>query len=121
MTVDLVLRSALVGFSLLRDIYYYNRKGPVIYENITILTIHRGLFLIFTLQSKSQRWVISIDFNIGYSTVKTERVSDRYWFYYNFRKIEQQKLHHLLLYIKCVSVVWEHFVSAHGEYTAFNR
>ena len=65
--------------------------------------------------------MIDIDFIIGYSTVKLKRVSDRYLFYYNFHDIEQQKLHHILLYIKCVSVVWEHVVSAHGAATALNR
>ena len=50
-------------------------------------------------------WVIYIYFIIDYSTVKIERMSDQYGFYYNFREIEQQKLHLLLLYIKCVSVV----------------
>ena len=115
------MRSALVGFSLLSASYYYNRKGPVIYDNLTTLTIHRGVLIIFTLQPKSQRGVIDIDFIIGYSAVKIERVSDIYSFYYNYRKIEQWKLHHLLLYIKCVSVVWEHVVSAHGADTALNR
>ena len=36
---------------------------------------------------------------IGSSTVDIERVSDLYRFYYNYRDIEQQKLHLLLLYI----------------------
>ena len=58
--------------------------------------------------------MIDIGFIIGYYTVKIERVSDRYRFYYNLRGIEQQKLHHLLFYIKYVNVVWEHVVSDHG-------
>ena len=65
--------------------------------------------------------MIDIDFIIGYSTVKIERVSDRYLFSYNFREIEEQKLHLLLFYIKCVSDFWEHVVSAHGAATALNR
>ena len=30
---------------------------------------------------------------VGSSTVKIERVSDKYYVYYNFREIEQGKLH----------------------------
>ena len=101
--------------------YYYIRKGPFIFYNIKILTRHGGLFLIVILYSKLQRWVIDIGFIIGYYTVKIERVSDRYLFYYNFLEIEEQKLHLLLLYIKCMSVVWERVVSAHGASTALNR
>ena len=101
--------------------YLYNRKGPFKFENITIVTIHGGLVLIVIIQSKPQGWVIDIDFIIGYYTVKIERVSDRYWFYYNLCEIEQQKLYHLLLYIKCVSVVWDHIVSDHGATTALNK
>ena len=29
--IDIILRSSLVGFSLLRARYYYNRKGPICY------------------------------------------------------------------------------------------
>ena len=65
--------------------------------------------------------MIYIDFIIGYSTVKIERVSDQYLFYYNIRDIEQRNLHLMLLYIKCVSVVWDHVVSDHGAATALNR
>ena len=65
--------------------------------------------------------MIDIDFIICYSTVKFDRVSDRYLFYYNYRDIEKQKLHLLLLYLKCVSVFWDHIVSAHGSDTALNR
>ena len=83
--------------------------------------IHKGLLFIVILQSKSRILLIDIDFIIGYSTVKIERLSDWYWFYYNFREIEQQKVHHQLLYIKCVSVVWEHVVLTHGASTAFIR
>ena len=36
---------------------------------------------------------------IGTSTVKIERVSDQYCFYYTIRDIEQQNLHLILLYI----------------------
>ena len=64
--------------------------------------------------------MIDIVFIIGYSTVKIERVSDRYWFNYNFCEIEQQKLHNLLLYIKHMSVFWENVVSAHGAAMALN-
>ena len=31
---------------------------------------------------------------------QNERVSDQYWFYYDIRDIEQQKVHFLLLYIE---------------------
>ena len=65
--------------------------------------------------------MIDIGFIIGYSTVKIERVSDRYRFYHNFHEIEQQKIHCLLFYTKCASVVWEHVVSDHGAATEFNR
>ena len=75
-------------------------------------------FSLSLYSQNSQRWVIDIDFIIDYSTVKIDRVSDRCWFYYNFREIEQRNLHHLLLYIKCVSVVWEYVVSAHGATTS---
>ena len=61
--------------------------------------------------------MIDIDFIVGYYIVKIERVSDRYLFNYNFRDIEQQKIHLSLLYIKCVIVVWEYVVSAHGAVT----
>ena len=40
--------------------------------------------------------MIGIDFVIGYSTVKIDRVSDQYLFYYNLRGIEQRILHILL-------------------------
>ena len=62
--------------------------------------------------------MIDIYFIIGYYTVKTERVSDQYLFYYNSREIEQRKLHIMILYIRCVRVVWEHVVSSHEEATA---
>ena len=65
--------------------------------------------------------MIDIYFITGYSTVKIERVSDWYWFYYNFREIEQKNLHILLFYIKFVSVFWEKVVSAHGSATALKR
>ena len=48
--VDLISRSALVGFSLLRASNYYYRKGPVIVDNLTILTIHIRLLCITLLQ-----------------------------------------------------------------------
>ena len=48
--VDLILRSALVLFSLLREINYHYNKVPIIFENLTILTIHGGLFYIIFLQ-----------------------------------------------------------------------
>ena len=102
------------------ELFVY-RKESVIVDNLTIVTIHWVLVFILILYSKFQRWVIDIDFIIGYSTVKIERVSDQYWFYYNFHEIEQQSIHLLILYIKCVSVVWEHFLSAHGAATALNR
>ena len=35
----------------------------------------------------------------GYSTVKIERVSDQYYYYYNFLEIEQRTLNLLLLCI----------------------
>ena len=55
--------------------------------------------------------MIDIDFIICYSTVKIERVSD----------LEQQKLHIMILYIECMSVVWEHVVLDHGADTALNK
>ena len=73
----------MVWFILLHYIYYYNRKGTVIVENLTILTIHRGILIIVALQSKSHRLVVDNGFIIGYYTVKFDRVSDRYLFYYN--------------------------------------
>ena len=38
------------GFILLCASYYYYKKGPVIVENLTILTIQGGLLLIFILE-----------------------------------------------------------------------
>ena len=77
--------------------------------------------LIVIIQSKSQRLVIDINFIISYSTVKMDRVSDQYQFYYNLCDIEQQNLHIMLLYIKLLSVVWEHVVSDHGAAIDLNR
>ena len=71
-----------------------------------ILTIHGRLLIIVIIQSKLQSLVIDIDFFIGCSTVKIERVKDQYLFYYNLREIEKLKLHILILYIKCVSIFW---------------
>ena len=71
-----------------------------------ILTIHGRLLIIAIIQSKLQSLVIDIDFFIGCSTVKIERVKDQYLFYYNLREIEKLKLHILILYIKCVSIFW---------------
>ena len=65
--------------------------------------------------------MVDIDFIIGYSTMKSKRLSDPYWFYYHLREIEKQKINDLLLYIKCVSVFLEHAVSVHGAATAINR
>ena len=48
-------------------------------------------------------------------------MTDLCLFYYNYHDIEQQKLHHLLLYIKSVSVFCEHIVLDHGVATTFNR
>ena len=62
--------------------------------------------------------MIDIDFIIGYSTVKIERVSHQYLFYYNFREIEQQNMHLLIFHIVFLGVVWEHVVSDHGAATA---
>ena len=72
------------------------------------------------------------------STDTISNVSDQYWFYYWLFYSENQegewsililldflwnwtnKPHILLLYIKFVSVVWEHRVSAHVKATALN-
>ena len=48
--VDIISKSALLLFSLLCAIKYHYNKGPVIVENITILTIHGVLFCIFFIQ-----------------------------------------------------------------------
>ena len=117
---NLISKSALQLFSLLRASNYHYKNGPVIVDNITIKKIHKGIFIIVIIHSKLKRWVINIYFIIGYSTVKIWRVSDQCWCYYNFRNIKQQKLHLLIFYIKCGSVVWEHILSAHGEATAEN-
>ena len=47
--VDIISRSALVGFSILRASNNYYNKGPFIVDNLPILTIHGGLFLIVIL------------------------------------------------------------------------
>ena len=75
-TVDIIPRSALVVFSLLRAINYHYNKRPVIVDNIMIKTIHGGILLIVIIQPKFQRLVIDIYFIIDYSTVKIERASD---------------------------------------------
>ena len=119
--IDIILKSALVGFSLLRASDYYYKKWKVTVDNFTIITIHRGLLIIVIAQSNFARMSYWYLFIIGYSTVKIERVSDRYWFYYNFRDIELRKLHLLVLHIKCVSVFWKHVVSDHEAATDFTR
>ena len=119
--IDIILKSALVGFSLLRASDYYYKKWKVTVDNFTIITIHRGILIIVIAQSNFARMIYWYVFIIGYSTVKIERVNDRYWFYYNFRDIELRKLHLLLLHIKCVSVFWKHVVSDHEAATAINR
>ena len=86
--IDIISRNALIGFSLLHASYYYNRKGPVIVDNLMIIIIHRGLFIIIILHSKCAKVMIDIYFIIGYSTVKIERISDQYLFYYNCSDIE---------------------------------
>ena len=57
--VDLISKITLVLFSLLRESNYNYNKGPVIVDNITINTIHGGLFCI---------------------TVNIATVSDQYFF-----------------------------------------
>ena len=61
-TVDIILISDLVVFSLLRAKYYYYKKGKVIVDNLTIITIHVRLFCITLIQSISLRWEINIQF-----------------------------------------------------------
>ena len=56
--VDIILRIALIVFSVLRERSYHYKKEPVIVDNITILTIHRGLLCIIFLESISLRWEI---------------------------------------------------------------
>ena len=63
--VDIILRSALVGFSLLRASNYYYRKGQVIVDNLTIFTIHGRLLCITLLQSISLKWEINIFISIN--------------------------------------------------------
>ena len=53
--VDLNLISSLVGFIMLRAIDNYFKKGLVIVDNITILTINVGILLVVIIQSKFQR------------------------------------------------------------------
>ena len=60
--LDLISRSSLVLFSMLCTRNYRYNKGPVIVDNIMILTIHGGLFCIIFLQSIPTGWVINIDF-----------------------------------------------------------
>ena len=60
--IDLISRSALVVFILVRARSYYYKKGPVIVDNITILMIHGGLFCINFLYSILLRWEININF-----------------------------------------------------------
>ena len=57
--VDLILRSSLVGFSLLRARNCYYRKGQVIVDVFTILAIHGRLFFINLLQSLLPWWDIN--------------------------------------------------------------
>ena len=58
--IDLISKRALVLFSLLCEINYHYNKGPIIVENITILTIHGGLCFIIFLHSISLRRVNNI-------------------------------------------------------------
>ena len=60
--VDIIPRSVLVLFSLLRAINYHCNKGPVIVYNIKILTIYGGLFCIIFIQSIQLGQVINIGF-----------------------------------------------------------
>ena len=52
MVLGLIARSSLVEFSMLCTIYYYYGNGPVIVENLKILTIRGGILLIVILQPK---------------------------------------------------------------------
>ena len=54
-------------------------------------------------------WVLVNDTRriIGYSTSQSKWVSDRYWFYYKFSEIEQQKVYFLLWYIE---LLWHYFI-----------
>ena len=63
------LRSSIILFSLLRAINYHYNMGPIIAENIMILTIHEGLFCIIFLHSKSTGLYINIDFISFYKIV----------------------------------------------------
>ena len=44
---------------------------------------------------------------VGYYTFKIKRVSDWYWYYYNFCKIEQQKVRFLIFYNK---LWWQYYI-----------
>ena len=67
--LDIISRSALVLFSLLRASNYHYSKGHVIVDNIDILTIHGGLSCIIFLQSIFLRRVINVDFISIYDIV----------------------------------------------------
>ena len=57
---DIISKSVLVLFSLLRGRNYHYNKGPLKFEFIKCKTIHRRLLLIVVLQSISLRRVIEI-------------------------------------------------------------
>ena len=58
--VDIISRSALAVFSLFLASNYHYNMGPIIVDNITILTIHGGIFCIIFLQLILIRWDINI-------------------------------------------------------------
>ena len=63
--VDLISKITLVLFSLLRESNYNYNKGPVIFDNIMILTIHGGFFYCL-------------------STIKIATVSAQFFFYLRY-------------------------------------
>ena len=60
--VDIFLRSALVGFSLLCAIGYYYKKGPVLVDYVMILMTHGRSFCITLLQLILLLWDINVIF-----------------------------------------------------------
>ena len=80
--VNLISRSAPLVFSLLRAINYHYNKGPVIVDNITILTIHQGLLCIIFLQSIFLGWEINF-FSIYNLVLKNVQKIDHFILTYN--------------------------------------
>ena len=96
MIVDIISRSALVQFVLLHASYLYNQTGLGYYVYMILNLLSYGELSIYVLLLRS---FISPKYNI-----KDNKV------YYQ-----------LILYIKCVSIVQQHVVSAHGSATDINR